>query len=523
MEFRAIDSASGIDRTRRDVIFVWNTGWDDWFEFSTLHGLLYVDREGASHRLGDVKIGKIGLVGAKASAAGEGQRTPVLPRRFKRLPKTFFALGQDDSFYEKLNELGHELREFVLGGLHDIAFDEEARRRALPEKVTTTSLLRSVSMKTVEDQFTRMAHGGERLTPYSFAFRPASVEPRPQLKFAVQPGSRPPSNIHVLIGRNGVGKSTLLNSMARVMVSKSSAKDAGKGPWDQLSNIVSVSFSAFDDFKPVKVPRDRPRGVSYQYVGLKTLSSKDGGPTIKDDATIRGEMTKSLKACLIGARRSRLRKALGLLENDPIFAEAGLAGILEIPLADTYESPEDEEASHEAANRAIADFGDLYGSLSSGHKIVLLSIARLVETVEANSLVLLDEPEAHLHPPLLSAFVRALSDLLTNRNGMAIIATHSPVVLQEVPRGCVWKMTRSGDALKVTRPRIETFGENVGVLTDEVFGLEVTSTGFHRMLHDAATSMESYDEALASFNGELGSEGRAILRAMMLDRPHVGS
>lgn len=176
----------------------------------------------------------------------------------------------------------------MLGGLHDIAFDEEARRRALPEKVTTTSLLRSVSMKTVEDQFTRMAHGGERLTPYSFAFRPASVEPRPQLKFAVQPGSRPPSNIHVLIGRNGVGKSTLLNSMARVMVSKSSAKDAGKGPWDQLSNIVSVSFSAFDDFKPVKVPRDRPRGVSYQYVGLKTLSSKDGGPTIKDDATIRG-------------------------------------------------------------------------------------------------------------------------------------------------------------------------------------------------------------------------------------------
>lgn len=234
-------------------------------------------------------------------------------------------------------------------------------------------------------------------------------------------------------------------------------------------------------------------------------------------------MTKSLKACLIGARRSRLRKALGLLENDPIFAEAGLAGILEIPLADTYESPEDEEASHEAANRAIADFGDLYGSLSSGHKIVLLSIARLVETVEANSLVLLDEPEAHLHPPLLSAFVRALSALLTNRNGMAIIATHSPVVLQEVPKGCVWKMTRSGDALKVTRPRIETFGENVGVLTDEVFGLEVTSTGFHRMLHDAATSMESYDEALASFNGELGSEGRAILRAMMLDRPHVGS
>lgn len=48
--------------------------------------------------------------------------------------------------------------------------------------------------------------------------------------------------------------------------------------------------------------------------------------------------------------------------------------------------------------------------------------------------MLIDEPEGHLHPPLLSAFVRALSELLVNRNGVAIIATHSPVVLQEVPR-----------------------------------------------------------------------------------------
>jgi predicted ATP-dependent endonuclease of OLD family len=51
---------------------------------------------------------------------------------------------------------------------------------------------------------------------------------------------------------------------------------------------------------------------------------------------------------------------------------------------------------------------------------VLLTITRLVETVEERTLVLLDEPEAHLHPPLLSAFVRSLSDLLINRNGVAI-------------------------------------------------------------------------------------------------------
>lgn len=81
----------------------------------------------------------------------------------------------------------------------------------------------------------------------------------------------------------------------------------------------------------------------------------------------------------------------------------------------------------------------------------------------------------------------------------------------------MWKLSRAGNNLRVERPRLETFGENVGILTDEVFGLEVTSTGFHRMLADAAMSSRTYEEALASFDGNLGSEGRSLLRAMMLD------
>jgi predicted ATP-dependent endonuclease of OLD family len=98
---------------------------------------------------------------------------------------------------------------------------------------------------------------------------------------------------------------------------------------------------------------------------------------------------------------------------------------------------------------------------------------------------LLDEPEAHLHPPLLSAFIRALSDLLVNRNGVAIIATHSPVVLQEVPKICVWKIWRNGREVVVERPEIETFAENVGILTRKVFGLEVANSGFHKLLSES--------------------------------------
>ena len=78
--------------------------------------------------------------------------------------------------------------------------------------------------------------------------------------------------------------------------------------------------------------------------------------------------------------------------------------------------------------------------MSSGHKIILLTVVNLVNFVEEKTLVIMDEPEEHLHPPLVSAFIRALSELMSYRNGVAIIATHSPVIVQEVPRRCVWKI-----------------------------------------------------------------------------------
>jgi predicted ATP-dependent endonuclease of OLD family len=192
-----------------------------------------------------------------------------------------------------------------------------------------------------------------------------------------------------------------------------------------------------------------------------------------------------------------------MLEADPIFKGAEVASLASGDL---------EELEFRRQART------LFGKLSSGHKIVLLTITRLIETVEERTLVLLDEPEAHLHPPLLSAFIRALSDLLINRNGVGIIATHSPVVLQEVPSGCVWKVRRTNVRVEADRPEIETFGENVGILTREVFGLEVTDSGFHKMLRGAVADSNDYEEVVRRFGGELGGEAKAIIRALIAAR-----
>ncbi len=156
--------------------------------------------------------------------------------------------------------------------------------------------------------------------------------------------------------------------------------------------------------------------------------------------------------------------------------------------------------------------------LSSGHACVLLTITKLVARVEEKTLVLVDEPESHLHPPLLSAFIRSLSELLHDRNGIAIIATHSPVVVQEVPKSCVWKMNRSRLEMSCVRPDEETFGENIGTLTREIFGLEVEKSGFRKLLENSILKGGSYEEVLNEYGNKLGHEARLILKALVISR-----
>jgi ABC-type transport system involved in cytochrome c biogenesis ATPase subunit len=496
--------------TERGTAFLETDRWDD-YHFKTQFTLRYRNQDGALHQIGDVKIGQFGM-GSSGS--------PEVPPEFERLEPDKFSLGQDDSYYDKLSELGEDVRNQILESLNDVALNLELFDKVLAEPVTRTSLLRSVSVPTVRNQFHRMALGGVRLTPFSFTYTYPSSKgriPRQALRlsFAVEPESQPPTNIHVLIGPNGVGKTHLLNRIARVLLGSTDNDlgdiefDAAGGPGaTEVANLISVAFSAFDEFTPLRSSTDRSKGLQYSYIGLKKVprSSTDDANVPKSTSALAGEFGLSVKACLQGSRPriGRWRRALEMLETDPIFSDLRVKDLARLG------SESDELLRTEAR--------DLFRELSSGHKIVLLTITRLVETIEEKSLVLVDEPESHLHPPLLAAFVRALSDLLIDRNGVAIVATHSPVVLQEVPRRCVWRLQRSGDAVTAQRPQLETFGENVGTLTHEVFGLEVTNSGFHRMLVEAASRFGTYDEVVAAFDKNLGEEAKALVQGLFANQ-----
>lgn len=515
MQFRVLPNGQRIPRDAEDVCFLLIDNWDDWFRFSTLYALIYCDAVGDQHNIGGVKIGQFEM--------DAEQRRADIPDEFDELGDRFFSLGQDESYYEGLNDIGVDIRDDILTSLRDVTIDPGLFDRALDEEVTGISLLRNVTKASVRGQFARLARGGARLSQYAFSYTAPKWGhrgPTPiTLDFEVEPESTPPTNIHVLIGRNAVGKTFLLNHMTRALVEQKAAReDVGEFEYDEdefehdlFSNIVSVTFSAFDDFMPLQETQNKASGVRYSYIGLKrkSRSSKIVSTGAKGPAALNKEFGDSAKVCCQGARLARWRRALEMLETDPIFQAAEVAGLAELHDLNAILGDEGDDLFRKRASK-------LFKNLSSGHKIVLLTITRLVETVAERTLVLLDEPEAHLHPPLLSAFVRALSDLLVDRNGVAIVATHSPVVLQEVPRNCVWKVRRAGKETNAERPAVETFGENVGVLTREVFGLEVTHSGFHRLLQDSVERFNDYDRVIQHFEGELGAEGKAIVRSLLV-------
>lgn len=112
---------------------------------------------------------------------------------------------------------------------------------------------------------------------------------------------------------------------------------------------------------------------------------------------------------------------------------------------------------------------DTLMSFSSGQRNMLLSMSSIISNIGPHSLLLIDEPEQHMHPNGITAIMRSLFFLVRKFNSYAIITTHSPLVIRELVGDRVYVMRRSGKILDVSKIPIESFGEDVSVLIDRIF------------------------------------------------------
>ncbi|MGL6187080.1 MAG: AAA family ATPase [Clostridium chrysemydis] len=604
-----------------DTIYLQYYNWDD-FSYCTTFYSYYVDYGKNIHCIGNLKVGCENLsekVPKQESINGYSSYSMNNLIKYEindSLPEGSFSLGQDSIYYKNIRDiLGVKSSEY-LEVIKDLAND---RRRfnslyRKNEPSLINSLMRSLYISTI-DQFSRILNGQAELTKYEF-----NIKYKDQcIEVNVDPDEFIPDNIHVLIGRNGVGKSWLLHNIVVGLMSNSNLnyenfKRSKKyirsedfsviNEENSFAGIIGISFSVFDDALTFMVDNKKAKEEVeieklkkiYKYIGviekegknnkeaiegfkklivyidvcMKNVEDNYGFSALKcikdklellenkvDSYDFKSELSdlyriielvkSDVKLYMLKKDMKEIEKVLNFikeeheeeinvkvksvkdlcrefldslekikrirslsklyfetidnLDNDAMFSDNGFISLLKGYLNNN------EETSEVKRNFQL---------LSSGHMIIILSLTLLTESIQEKTIVVIDEPETHLHPPLLSTYIRTLSYLLLRKNAVAIIATHSPIILQEVPKRCVNKITRVGDEMRFDKINAESFAANVDLLTREVFGLELINTGFYKLITDKLG--DDLDDTLNKFNGEIGFLGQSLIQNLLWEK-----
>ncbi|MFJ8578500.1 AAA family ATPase [Micromonospora sp. NPDC093277] len=505
MEFLVQERGQAIPRAESSrYILLRQDTWDD-YTFKTTFTVELRDYA-ASAVIGTVKILKRGQ---------EAGYTALPGTTFRALGDDYCSLGQSTSYYESLKSLGPDVYLPVLVALRDIVYEPSIRAEFLDEPGLELSLERNgSSVRAFQDAaslFERVPYMPAQ-TKSTLKLSFFSSVGGSDFTFPMRFGDSPhlPDRINAVIGYNGTGKTRLLANLG--MVANADAAERANDAFalnygrfletnrEAFGAVITVSYSAFDTFD---VPgsnskeRERLRRVGnvfgHVYCGLRTFGSVKEDlkepHKLKSISEIEKEFFATLSSASNVTRRGFFEEALMPIEAEPSFERLGVS--LRNIHTDTF--------------RKV-----IYPTLSTGHKIILNIVTQLAAHLQPRSLVLMDEPEVHLHPPLLAALIKSINILLERRDSFAVIATHSPVVLQEVPRQYVRVLRRFGNRTVVHEPEIETFGENVGSLTRHVFNLDSTSTDFHSVLKKLAEELP-VSEIEGLFQRGMSSQARAYL------------
>jgi predicted ATPase len=476
--------------------------------FQTTFKLSFLESPGEEVPVGTVKIIRRGQ---------QSGRTPLEPT-FENLGPQYASLGAELDYYSVLLDVAGPAAMAVLDGLADIAIDPQRRVTFENEEGFRSSLTRFTPAKVALDEaaslFSVTGPGPAAQFSEEFTFRTSVGGDDFPVTFSFVSNTDLPDRISVIIGPNGSGKTRLLSNLALAAFDTPGEGETVR--WGQFdgpvgfSRILAFSYSAFDDFAVPAENRTeretftkRATRLGYQYFGLRDLRKTAAGDSQSSAPLKTGrQISDDFRLAESAARQygdGLLTACLETLFEDPSFAAAG------------YRSPKAGQSS------GPQDLKRVFREASTGHKFVLLMTAQLAAHLRPGTLVLVDEPESHLHPPLLATFLTVLRLLLARRDARAIVATHSPFVVQETPARHVRIMTRQVSRTSVDAPAIETFGEDIGTISREVFRLDSRAGAYVDTLRKLAMEY-SLDHIESLFENGMSAQGRSFVMAVQARR-----
>lgn len=449
----------------KPCFFLNSITWDD-YGHKTSFNLHYVDKDGAYSSIGKVKICK----------KNANKTLDVIPKSFLSLDSNYCSLGQETSYYSEIKRILGEDAMVFLYAMKDAAVFSRISDDFENDLGFRHSLLRDNSADTALNlgRYVLAGFNPDDRVNFTYKTRLAySSNYNFNIKFDFGRINQEDNfnRVIAIIGENGVGKTSLLSNLAKSIANQQ--KDCFLPHYPLFTKVVAVSYSMFDRFYDIDA-----RAFNFEYCGMH---NNEGG--LMNLEQLKARHKRNAETINALNRGRNLKKFLGnILPNDM------LEGLFE-----------------ECSSFKYDVYEDYYGKMSSGQTMLTNLIIDITANVRSNCLIMIDEPEVHLHPNAITQIINVVNLVCERFSSCCIMATHSPLVIQSLLSRNVLIMERDIDGMPIVRQmRVESLGENLTTINEEIFSNGERDKYYRQLIKKAVEGKESMEQVLQELqNGDL--------------------
>ena len=475
------------------VELVYNYDWDDMGSHNW-YSIWYFEDAHRYNFVGDVKI-MTRQEKSIAEALGDGFDGA--------LDASFCSLGITAEYYSKIYSIFGAIGKVdeIMSELRDCAYDPMIFEDFFDDNEFRRSLWRDMTAQEARKLGNAFLHGLVPDNTYKFSYECNIIQPdesyQPITLRVGFPFDGPIYNRTMcIVGENGIGKTQLLYNLTRSLV----RNEAGRFDRMPLFNgCIVINSTPFDNYHLEEDDSQcHYKNISIeQHIDKTEQDLEEAIDAIMDRPTVNARSMSTLYRETIIKHVGEIMSSVLLPQENPQF-----------PDWIDYMLDKNE------LRRVVP-------ILSSGQLHLLSLITHVYANIHFSTLMVIDEPEVHLHPHTIVAFMSVLASILERFKSFAIIATHSPLIVREVISSNVHVLQRvDNNVLHLSPVAYNTFGEDITTLYYKIFEYDINDSFFVDLIRKMIRNRMSYEQIVSHLQKdvELSLNARLTIRDLVEQR-----